>query len=64
MALMVAGILFLVFVLNVVLGSISNAAFLGNVGEMLVLLGTAVAFVVAILTREAAARRDAAQRRP
>lgn len=63
-ALIVAGILFSVFVANVVLGSTSNAAFLGNVGEMLVLLGASVAFVVAILAREAAAREKAAHRRP
>lgn len=63
-ALAVAIALFSVFVANLVLGSVSNAAFLGNVGEMLVLLGASVAFVVGILAREAAAGRKAPPERP
>ena len=63
-ALTVACVLFLTFVANVVMGSISGAAFLGNVGEMLVLLAASVAFVVAILAKEAAAGKKAAPRRP
>ncbi|CTQ32680.1 hypothetical protein [Jannaschia rubra] len=62
MPLLIAVFLFSVFVLNVVLGSTSGRAFLGNVGEMLMLLGASVAFVVAILRREAAADRAARQR--
>ncbi len=62
--LIVALVFFAVFVANVVLGSTSNSAFLGNVGEMLVLLGASVAFVVGILAKEAAASEKAAHRRP
>lgn len=64
LALIVAFVLLMVFVANVVMGSTSNAAFLGSVGEMLVLLAASVAFVVAILAREAAAGKKAAPRRP
>lgn len=60
LALWAAIILFGTFTANVAMGSISRAAFLGNVGEMLVLLGASVAFVVGVLSREAdAARRGA-----
>ena len=57
MPLIGATILFAVFTANVVLGAWSNAAFLGDVEEMLVLAAAAVAFVVAVLRKEADARR-------
>ena len=57
MALFGSVILFAVFALNVGLGSMWNSAFLGDVGEMLVLTGVAVLFVIAILKREADARK-------
>ena len=50
-------ILFGIFAVNVGLGSASNAAFLNDVGEMLVLGGVAVLFVIAILQKEAAAKK-------
>lgn len=56
MPLIGALILFFIFAVNVGLGSIQGTTFLGDVGEMLVLLATAILFVVAILEREAAAK--------
>ena len=52
-------VLFLVFALNVALGSMSSNPFLSDVGEMLVLSGAAILFVVAILKKEAAANAKA-----
>lgn len=57
MPLIAAIILFCVFSLNVALGSFARAAFLSDVGEMLVLFATAVFFVVAIIRKEADAKR-------
>ncbi len=47
-------IVFVVYFANVVLGALANNAFLGDVGEMLVLFVATVLFVVAILQKEAA----------
>ncbi|WP_164660937.1 hypothetical protein [Tropicibacter sp. Alg240-R139] len=44
---------FVCFFANVALGAFANSAFLGDVGEMLVLFAAAILFVVAILKREA-----------
>nr|WP_296375567.1 hypothetical protein [Yoonia sp.] len=52
-------ILFCVFIANVFLGATGGSQFLGDVAEMLVLMGTAVMFVVAILKSEADAKKDA-----
>mgnify|MGYP000362639208 CR=1 FL=1 len=57
MPLIGAMLLFAVFVVNVGLGSSSNAAFLNDVDEMLVLSGVAVLFVIAILEKEADAKK-------
>ena len=57
MALAVASILFLLYVANVILGAFSGAPILGNVGEMLILFCASIAFVAAILRREARDRR-------
>ena len=56
MPLIGAILLFVVFGVNVGLGSASNSAFLNDVGEMLVLSGAAVLFVIAILKKEADAK--------
>ena len=50
--------LFVVFALNVVAGALGRTPFLGDVGEMLLLFAASVAFVVAVLRREAAERKD------
>lgn len=50
-------ILFVVFAVNVGLGSAANAAFLNDVGEMLLLSAVTVLFVIAILKKEAAAKK-------
>ena len=44
---------FAIYFANVVLGALANNAFLGDVGEMLVLFAATILFVVAILGREA-----------
>ncbi|WP_164512354.1 hypothetical protein [Oceaniglobus ichthyenteri] len=49
--------MFTIFAANVVLGAMSNAAFLSDVGEMLVLWGVAVLFVIVVLKKEADARK-------
>ncbi len=51
-------VVFAVYFANVVLGAYANSAFLGDVGEMLVLFGAAILFVVAILKREAARKNN------
>jgi hypothetical protein len=44
---------FVVYFTNVALGAFAGSAFLGDVGEMLVLFAAAILFVVAILQKEA-----------
>lgn len=46
-------IVFAIYFANVVLGAFASSAFLGDVGEMLVLLAASILFVVAILQKEA-----------
>ena len=58
MALAIAAVLFGIFFGNVVLGAFGGTPFLGDLGEMLTLLAASLAFVVAILRREAAASTD------
>ena len=57
MPLIGAIILFVVFTLNVALGSIFNASLIGDVGEMLMLSGVAILFVITILKKEAEAKK-------
>jgi len=57
-ALTVSAILFAVFALNVFMGATANANFLTDVQEMLLLLAASIAFVAAILRREALARKS------
>lgn len=58
MYLVAAALLFGIFGLNVALGAFGGAAFLGNVSEMLLILASVTAFVVATLKREAARRNE------
>lgn len=44
---------FFVYFANVALGAFARSAFLGDVGEMLVLFAASILFVVAILKKEA-----------
>ena len=55
--LIIAAALFGIFVTNVALGAFGATQFLGDVGEMIMLFAASIAFTVAILRREAAARR-------
>jgi hypothetical protein len=50
-------ILFVIFAVNVGLGSALNAAFLNDVGEMLMLSAVAILFVIAIIKKEADAKK-------
>jgi len=53
MLLALSGGLFAVFVLNVTMGSITGTPLIGIVGEMLLLFAASIAFVIAVLKREA-----------
>lgn len=53
MYLAISAIVFAVYFANVLLGAFASNAFLGDVGEMLVLFVATIFFVVAILKREA-----------
>ncbi|MFT5346014.1 MAG: hypothetical protein ACI95S_001756 [Dinoroseobacter sp.] len=57
MPLIGASVLFALFVINVAMGAFFNASFLGDVGELLVLLATTILFVVVILQKEADAKK-------
>ena len=57
MALAIAAVLFAVFFIDVVLGAVSGAPFLSDIQGMLVLFAASIAFVVAILKREADAKK-------
>ncbi len=46
-------VVFVVYFTNVSLGAFAGSAFLGDVGEMLVLFAASILFVVAILQKEA-----------
>ena len=52
MPFLAAGFLLAVFVVNVAIGTAYQMTTIGNVGEMLILLGMSVSFVVGILQRE------------
>ncbi len=58
MWLTISSLMFGVFVLNVVLGSMTKFLFLSDVGEMLVLLAATALFVLAILQKEAEAKKQ------
>ena len=58
MFLAAAAVVFAIYFLNVALGAFAGAAFLGDVGEMLVLFAASILFVVAILQKEAAAKKS------
>ena len=47
---------FAVYFANVALGAFARSAFLGDLGEMLVLFAASILFVVAILQKEAQAK--------
>lgn len=49
--------LFLVFTANVAAGALTRKPFFGDLTEMLILFATAILFVIAILQKEAAAKK-------
>ena len=54
MFLIISAIIFAIYIANVVLGATGGAAFVGDVSEMLLLFASVIAFVIAVLQREAA----------
>ncbi|MEM7442401.1 MAG: hypothetical protein AAF414_03605 [Pseudomonadota bacterium] len=58
MALIIAALFLIIFVANVTLGSITGDPLLGNVAEMCLLLVASIAFVAAILKKEAAENQN------
>ena len=58
MTLALAAALFALFAINVGMGSFADSSFLGEVGEMLVLFAASIAFVMAILKKEADAKAN------
>ncbi len=61
MFLILSGILFVIFFGNVLMGSLGGATYLGDIGEFLVLLATAICFTVAILKSEANNKAQSAE---
>jgi hypothetical protein len=61
MFLILSGILFAIFFGNVLMGSLGGTSYLGDIGEFLVLLLTAICFTVAILKSEAKAKTQSAE---
>lgn len=57
MALILSAVLAAVFVLNIALGVGGSGGFLSDVQEMTLLFAASIAFVAAILSREAKARK-------
>ncbi len=53
-----SAIVFAIYFMNVALGAFGGTAFLGDVGEMLVLFAASILFVVAILQKEADRERN------
>lgn len=56
MTLIIAALFFVIFVINVAVGSAGGPAFLSDIEEMLMLFAASVFFVAAILKKEAAAK--------
>ena len=54
MFLIISAVIFLIYIANVVLGATGGTPFAGDVTEMLMLFAAAIAFVIAVLQREAA----------
>lgn len=54
MFLIISLVFFLIYIANVILGATDGSPFVGDVGEMLLLFASSIAFVVAVLQREAA----------
>lgn len=53
MLLVLAAVLFAVFVVNVSIGSFGATPPLGNVGELILLLAVSIAFTASVLKKEA-----------
>lgn len=57
MPLIGAAALFALFAVNVAMGAFFGGSFLGDIGELLVLLATTILFVIAIIKKEADAEK-------
>ncbi|MDJ1016700.1 MAG: hypothetical protein QNJ35_09335 [Paracoccaceae bacterium] len=59
MFLIIAVLLFGIYIANVVMGAMPNMSpFVGDVQEMLILFAASIAFVIAVLRREAAEKNN------
>ena len=58
LALLAAGVLFVAFFSNVAMGAVSGKPPLGDIQEMVTLLGSSILFAVAVLTLESEARKS------
>lgn len=58
MFLLISALIFVAFVANVLSGALLGQSFLTDVGEMITLFAASIAFTIAILKREAAARSE------
>ena len=57
MALLIASLLFAGFVADVLMGALAGGSVLSDVQQMILLFAASIAFVVAILRREAEAKK-------
>lgn len=57
MAFIIALFLFLAFTVNVTIGALGDGPLVGNVAELLMLLGASASFVIGILKQEAQAKK-------
>ena len=58
MFLILSVVIFAVCIANVFLGATGGSPFVGDVSEMLILFAAVIAFVIAVLQREAAERNQ------
>ncbi len=57
MFLIISAVIFAIYIANVFLGATGGSPFVGDVSEMLLLFAAVIAFVIAILQREAAEKK-------
>jgi len=58
MPFIIAGVLLILFTANVFIGAVTDTPVVGIVTEWLILFAASIFFVIAILRREAAAKKD------
>ncbi len=58
MFLIIAFVIFSIYIANVVIGATTGSPFVGDVAEMLLLFAASISFVIAVLRREAAEKAE------